>query len=398
MNRKIESIRKQDIALRNILSHALQTVPYYQTSQIWDSPTIEDFPILERSAVAGNETSFLSTAVPFAKLKYQTTSGSTGTPIRCFKSKIDSVRMGIPLWKRRNWFGKVSPNDRYVMFTMRYNLDNPVIYSNNILFLSLLDLSPAMVSLYINEIIKFQPKWLFGPPSALHYIALHLIEKEIKGFPRLQFIELAGEFSTPEEQAFLSDVFRCQVTNMYGSKETWLIAYSCPNGHMHVADDNVFLELIPLQMENTQTSEVLITGLNNFAMPFVRYKLGDIAQSNPKLECEYPGPSIKLIGGRSGVFFSYNEKLLNSAVLFMLIIDFHQYYPGTIRQFQFEQRGPYQFVLHYIPGAKYQGDNITYLEQLIKSRLDGIDLTLNALEYIPLSNNGKVSYYVNNTI
>ena len=73
---------------------------------------------------------------------------------------------------------------------------------------------------------------------------------------------------------------------MYGSEEMNGIAYECPEHHMHVLGDNVFVEIMnEYEILRCGEGESIITNLNNYAMPLIRYNQGDIIKTNSSNIC-----------------------------------------------------------------------------------------------------------------
>ena len=388
--------------LEDILSHAIGTVPFYIKNKEYilnNGGGLHSYPIINRNDICGKENEFLSSRFPVNSLTHQTTSGSTGIPVKCFKSHSDATRSGRLLWKCRNWFGKVYPNDKYAIFFLRrFNTDrtinsSPCFVNGNQLNLSVLDLSPERLELYCEALEAFNPNWIFGPPSALYYLAKHIEKRKWSiNIPNLKFIEVTGEYSDTEQRKYISSVFKCAVTNMYGSKEIWVIAYSCPNGHLHIVEDNVIVEF--LSTENSGRNEVVITGLNNYAMPIIRYRIGDTGKFVDH-HCLFPGRIIELSGGRIGQYFLYNNKTLSTSNFYMAVYDLDRKYPGTIAQFQFRQIGNADFEFMYIPGVNFQTGSLNYLEELLYNTFGNmLNITFTCTDFIPYSSSGKLSYFV----
>jgi len=71
------------------------------------------------------------------------------------------------------------------------------------------------------------------------------------------------------------------------------IAYECPFHHKHILNQNVFVE-------ETQDGEILVTSLQNKAVPLIRYSLGDrVHIESENCACGYEGKTIKIFEGRT---------------------------------------------------------------------------------------------------
>src|SRR5205823_1358723 len=92
-------------------------------------------------------------------------------------------------------------------------------------------------------------------------------------------IVTSAEVLEPEERALVERVFGCRVFNRYGCREVSVIASEC-DAHqgMHVMAEGLLVEIetpdgpaAPGVMGN-----LLVTDLLNFAMPMIRYRIGDL--------------------------------------------------------------------------------------------------------------------------
>ncbi|MGH7486427.1 MAG: hypothetical protein ACREMY_12640, partial [bacterium] len=89
---------------------------------------------------------------------------------------------------------------------------------------------------------------------------------------------------------------------LYGSHEFNLLAWECPRrGLYHVCGEAVLLEVLRQGRPAGpgEEGEVVATALHSFAMPFVRYRLGDVVvQGPPRCECGWEGAVLQRIAGR----------------------------------------------------------------------------------------------------
>lgn len=95
----------------------------------------------------------------------------------------------------------------------------------------------------------------------------------------------------------------------YGLVETSVLAAECPEGGgMHTAMDNFIIEVIdPETGKNLapgEEGELVITPLNNIAMPLIRYRTGDVGSVIPyqRCKCGNTHQKISLVRGRVSQF------------------------------------------------------------------------------------------------
>ena len=93
------------------------------------------------------------------------------------------------------------------------------------------------------------------------------------------------------------------VTDAYSSQEVSMIALQAPGGdHYLIQDETVFLEVIDKQGYPTPPGaigRVVVTDLHNFAMPLIRYEIGDYAEVGPPSPCGRGLGVLTRILGRS---------------------------------------------------------------------------------------------------
>lgn len=173
---------------------------------------------------------------------------------------------------------------------------------------------------------------------------------------------------------------------MYGSKETWLIAYSCPNGHLHLCEDNVYCEI-------NNNNELLLTGLNNYSMPLIKYNIGDSVEWVAETECTFSGRMINILAGRSSSYIRVKGRFVSIAVFFLALNDTHRTFPGAFIQFQIQRTGEENFKFLFIRGKGFKEEALIKYEENIKKELD-IQLNFEETDFINLGENGKLSYFI----
>ena len=97
-------------------------------------------------------------------------------------------------------------------------------------------------------------------------------------------------------QEEVKKAFGLKIINEYGSTESGIIAFECPEGSMHIVMENVIVE--------EEKGEILVTNLLSESFPIIRYKLGDIIELAPNdftCNCGRAHPVILNVLGRLGV-------------------------------------------------------------------------------------------------
>jgi phenylacetate-CoA ligase len=89
---------------------------------------------------------------------------------------------------------------------------------------------------------------------------------------------------------------------MYSSQEVGYIALQCPDSdRYHVQAENVLVEILDDAGQPCPTGQigrVVVTALHNFALPLLRYDIGDFAEPAPRCVCGRGLPALERIVGR----------------------------------------------------------------------------------------------------
>jgi phenylacetate-CoA ligase len=145
------------------------------------------------------------------------------------------------------------------------------------------------------------PSYLLTHPTNLEAILRHCTERGLR-IPRLLEARTLAESLSPQQRALCTEVWGIPVTDIYSAREAGYIALQCPDAmHYHVQSENVVVEIVDERGRACLPGEegrVLLTVLNNFAMPLVRYEVGDIAVPGAACACGRGLPVIERIAGR----------------------------------------------------------------------------------------------------
>jgi phenylacetate-CoA ligase len=148
---------------------------------------------------------------------------------------------------------------------------------------------------------RLRPDVITGYPGVLDGVARALSARG-DGAPRPRLIVAGGEVLTPAARERIGRAFGTTVREIYGSHECPLIAWECGRGHgLHVWDPGVVLEVVRdgRAAFPGESGEVVLTALHSFAMPFIRYVLGDVVVAG-ETPCPCGAPSPRSGPSRGG--------------------------------------------------------------------------------------------------
>jgi phenylacetate-CoA ligase len=175
-------------------------------------------------------------------------------------------------------------------------------WMTNIFFLSAYKLSEESMHEYAIKLRRFKPKLLIGYSSVLALFAEFLQANNITDVSPEAIISSA-EVLYPYQRKLIESVFNCKVFNRYGSREVAHIACECDrhNG-MHINAERVYIEFLKddKPVEPGESGEILVTSLDNYGMPFIRYAIGDIGIPSDRIcKCGRGLPLMENVEGRS---------------------------------------------------------------------------------------------------
>jgi phenylacetate-CoA ligase len=151
------------------------------------------------------------------------------------------------------------------------------------------------------------------------------------------FIRSEAEILTKEARSLIEEVFQSPIYDEYGSAEFVQFAWECKERGFHISCDSILLEFLDSEGEPVapgEEGEILVTSLEAYAMPFIRYKINDRGVPlDGKCSCGRGLPLMKLVVGRDDDFIWLpNGDRVNPR----MIIPFFELAPG-VKEFRIVQ-------------------------------------------------------------
>lgn len=284
--------RDQESRLRSMLTWSAARVPYYRDlfaelgldpRDITSAADLTALPILDKETVREDPLRFLPDE-PRPRLIAQTTGGTTGTPVS-YRATLDAVRINYATYEARcrEWAG-VRLGQRLASFH-----GQPIVPDSqrggpywrrnlafNQLYFSVYHLNGDTVRAYLDELARFRPEVIAGYTSAVHRIALGLLDSGQIGWIRPSAVLVSSETLTPAARRDIETAFGCRVTNAYSLGELVAFISECEHGELHVSTEYGVLEFL----DGAAGTEIIATGLINRGMPLLRYRTGDLVVPN----------------------------------------------------------------------------------------------------------------------
>lgn len=339
-------------------------------------------------------------------LLFEQTSGSTGIPLYCCKSRQERIQSAFSAWKVRKWWNKNIIGKPAVAICVVPN-GQQTFKSSRDYFLSINNINDELLHDYCEKMKEFNPYWMYGVPSAIYQLALFLEKNPIyKNNFNFSFIELQGEYILPEYKNFIEKIFNCKTTNQYGCIELWVMAYSCKNDKLHILEEDVFIEIVNekgVPVPRGETGEIVVTGFNIKSMSFIRYNLGDIGKiSINKCLCGHNSSILELIGSRTSQrFILANGKQFDGSIFYNIIQKTFEGSPinNFIKNFRIKQESLNEISFYISKGHMYDIHQNEIQNVILKNIHHFIDenIKVNFLQKDTFENiNKKFTYFESN--
>jgi len=387
--------------VQSLLRHAFESVPYYQRKyreagiRLADIRTREDFrrlPTLSRAEINAHReelksTTYRGTLEPYA------TGGSSGQPTRFYRTVETYDWRFAASHRAYSWSGSC-PGEPTVWLwgapigstpwvaTIKRKVSEKL--QRQLILSTFCQTRSGWTQVY-EQVRRFRPKFLLGYVSSLEEFCRFLAE-EHKTVPGLRGVIGAAEPIFESTRKLVQEVLQAPLFNTYGSREFMSIAGECERHEgLHINCENLVVETM-LEPEEGP-SEVIVTDLHNYGMPFIRYRIGDLGVLDPTpCLCGRGLPRIKSVEGRVlDALRMENGRVVPGEFFPHLLKDIPE-----VREYQVRQESRTEIVL----SAVLSDDLSIRSEHLLASEIEkvfgaGTHVRLNRVNEIPRLSSGK---------
>lgn len=286
--------------LIQLLTHCQQSVPYYAEvmrdlgESFYEDPEtyLCDFPILTKDTIRGHFDELKSNDLERRKWYYNASGGSTGEPVRFIQDWEYAARSGALTLLFSKLVGReIGESEVCIWGSLRDIVGSTESWKarsvdklTNSTFLSVFRLTPADMREFIAILNAKRPKLIIAYAAAMYELAKFAEIEGLDVVPQAAIITSAVTLY-PFMRDTIERVFQCKVFNRYGSREVGDIACERPGLEgLWVAPWGSYVEIVDNEgnrVPDGTRGEILVTSLSNFAMPLVRYRIGDRGVLSP---------------------------------------------------------------------------------------------------------------------
>ncbi len=401
-------------ALRRLLLHAGSKVPYY-AEQLADRrelverdpfAALQTLPLLTKDTIRSRFDDLHSSDLASRRTHDQTSGGSTGEPVRLtqdadYQDRVNAAQLLYSTWTGRK-FGEpelfVWGSERDIeqgSVGLRSSLANRLMGRR---FFNAYRMEREAMKNLIEDLNRQPPKLIVAYVQSIDELASFAEREEIAIASPGAIISSAGTLHPPMRER-IERVFGCRAFDRYGSREVGDIAGECAcHRGLHVLPWNNWVEIVDDAGEPVPPGtdgRVVVTSLANFAMPLIRYEIGDRARmmpaDEPPCECGRTGQRIERVLGRSvDVFRAVDGAAVDGGWFTQLM-----FFKDFVERFQVVQREPGAVVFRLVT---LRDPSRAELDEIVAGARaamgQGCKVTFEVVDEIPPSPSGKYRYTI----
>ncbi len=353
-----------DKALVRLLAHCRAAVPYYAglleaAGEMGDADPREylrRLPVLTKETIRSRHKDLESRDLARRRWSYNTSGGSTGEPVRLAQDReyedrskgvsllffsligCDVGQPMVRLWGSERDIEGGTDSGRARFFN----------WLTSTTWLNAFRMSPRRMREYVEVLNRTRPRMILSYAQAACELARFIEQEGVELEPQHAVVTSAGTLY-PFMREQIARVFRCPVYNLYGSREVSDVACELPGIEgLWVAPWGNYVEILDEQgrpVEPGNEGNIVVTCLTNYAMPLVRYWIGDRGTLLPASAGGRFGPqALKHVSGRNVDVFRTRDQTLIDGEYFTHLL----YFRPWVRKFQVVQKSPDQVLFRLV--------------------------------------------------
>ena len=399
----------QDKHTRQVVRYAYENVGFYHDKmrQIRVKPDdvravadLKKLPLVARDELQKCGEGLVSREFRVSNLRAASTSGSSGKPLLTYLTRSEDEFRKAKLLRPHVICGQ-RPWDKWVLIEPLQNIKNVGQLQRLIRFYS-----PVYVSIFdppskqVSRIEELQPDVLDGLSNSILLVAREVEENGLETI-RPRFIMGGAEQIDASDHKVIERSFDAPFYDQYASEELQMIAWQCPEeDEYHVDADSLVVEFVDEDGEEIgpgESGELVCTSLFNYAMPFLRYKLGDLAVRSEKTSCKCGRsfPLLKTIEGRKDSLVTLPSGRKIPPLAFGYAMEFYKFYRNVYQYRVIQKR---QNVLRFEVKKKNRPVNeeemrvelIAHIRRMLGMDESEVVIDVEFVDSIPLDKSGKL--------
>jgi len=400
----------QDEKLRRLVRHAYRNVPYYRAQMKERGITPEDIrgqhdlhkmPFLTKDLVRKHlYFDVMSENHDKKQVLRIATSGSTGEPFVCFADRAQLEFRWAATLRAQEWTGYRFGDPTVRLWHQTIGMSKSQAFQEhadawfaNRFYIPIFEMSDSGLEQMMDQIRRKKPVLIDGYAEAFDFLAQYIRTRGGDLGFQPKALMSSAQTLPGKSREIIEKAFGCRVFDKYGSREFSGIAYECDAhaGH-HVVSEGYLVEiLVEGRPANPgETGEVVITDLNNYCMPFIRYRIGDLAEAmaaDVPCTCGRGMPRIGEIQGRVQSIIQGTDGRYVPGTFFAHCL---KDYDHAISRFQVVQEEPGALKFYVVKAGRYSDDVMEEVKATFRRYLgDKLRVDVEFVDNIEMVRTGK---------
>ena len=396
-------LKMQQRRLKAIVNHAFENVEYYhilfnslglKPDDIKNVGDLQKIPILTKETVRQNFPAKITARnINLDKCQSYSTSGSTGIPLTVLVDPRGGEYRAA-LFGRAFFEGGLRLRDKMMMVGDARHFPKRQQWFQRLGVLRRRYFPAAEpVENQLSRIVGYNPDAIFGYSSFLYLLAMEVQKREVKLSPRIVFstAEVLGE----KERKFIESILETEIFDLYGCVELERLAWECEE-HVgyHMDVDSSIIEFVKDDeaVSPGEEGKLVVTCLYNYAMPMIRYEIGDIGiPSKEKCPCGRGFPlAEKILGRKDDFIISSSGRMIFSP----LFIHFMRYISG-IAQYKFVQESLTELRIFIVKDENFSDRTINQVTTEVRKLVgEKMAIVPEIVNHIEKERSGKLRTFV----
>lgn len=399
----------QDEKLRRLVRHAYRNVPYYRArmqemgvhpDDIRTQDDLQKLPMLSKSDVREHiYFDIMSENHDKSEVLKITTSGSTGEPFVCYADRAQLEFRWAATLRSQEWTGYRFGDPCARLWHQTLGMSKDQVFKERLdarltrrRFVPVFEMKEEMLAKTIREISDWKPTLIDGYAEALNLLAQYI--QASGGLLNKPRGVMSSAQTLPEgSRRVIEEAFGCKVYDKYGGREFSGIAYECEahDGH-HVVSEGYIVEILRDGQPAApgETGEVVITDLNNYCMPFIRYRIGDLAQAVDNTKTCSCGRGMPRIGNIDGRVQSIIQGMDGRYLPGTFFAHYLKEFDFAFKLYQVVQEERHAMTFKVVKGSRYSSDVLEEVLATFRRYLgDDMRIDVEFVEDVQMVRTGK---------
>ena len=398
----------QDRRLRRLIQHAARSVPYFRRgfAETGVSPfeiqTVDDLanlPLLSKDDVRNSvHFDLFAEDVRYRDLHKISTSGSTGEPFTVYADRFQLETRFATTVRALEWTGWRFGQRQLRLWHQKIGMTSSQAFRERVdaflmrrSFVPAFEMTEESLEQLVQRIESWRPILIDGYAESFNLLAQYIAAGRKLRHKPLAVVSSAQTL-TMQTREQIEGALGAKVYDKYGAREFSGIAYQCGySDEYHVMDESYVVEILRdgRRALPGEVGEVVITDLNNYSFPLIRYRIGDLAvaaESDSRCPCGRGLSRIGPIQGRTqALVHCANGRWLPGTFFAHFFKDFSH----LVRHYQIVQERAGSFTILVVRGEYWSDESDTALIGGLRPYVGMTQVEIRLVDHIPLLVTGK---------